>query len=299
MEKVWVVQDPDEERTQVRKTKLLKNEEPKPEKSPAVAYSLSMVCWGAGQLFNRRQTKGAAFMVLMFLAGSGAYLVHFYLQDLISFAAGRGISGASLFLFAEATFMGILLFGAYNAGDAYHCTRRGRTNPFPGVSSRVYPVLCSLLVPGWGQFMNGQAVKGSIFTGFSVISFFSLATLPAVFLAWPVLEPSGARFIVEALFTGSVLFAPLIPLIWLFGAYDALQVSLDDYRKEPLWERIKAANNRRRVQGWVRGVFPQIKATVALGLFLLLFAIIAYRYFPAGYYDDVFLSVQSLLKKRE
>lgn len=297
MEKVWVIQDPDEY-TRVRRPKPVRKEELTPEKSPAVSYSLSMFCWGAGQLFNRQQAKGAAFMVLMFLTGSGAFLARFYREDLILFTTRLGLSRASLFLVAEALILSILFFWAYNAGDAYHGANRERENPFTGVSSRVYPVLCSLLVPGWGQFLNGQPVKGSIFTGFSIFGFFSMTTLFSVLLAWPSLEPSDSRFIVEAIFMGSVLFALLIPFIWLFSAYDALQVSLDDYRKEPLWERIKAANNRRRVQGWVRGVFPQIKATVALGLFLVLFVIIAYRYFPASYYDDVVLSVGSSLKDR-
>jgi TM2 domain-containing membrane protein YozV len=298
MEKVWVIEDPDE-LPSARKTKLIEEEKILPAgKSPAVAYSLSMFCWGAGQLYNRRGDKGAAFMVLMFLAGSGTLLALFYREGLLSFLDFLGISRANSFLFAEAMLLGMLIFWTYNAGDAYHQARKEEKTSFPGVSNRVYPALCSLLVPGWGQFLNGQPVKGSVFMGFSVIGFFSIVTLPLVYLAWPSLEPSNTRFLIEVIFMCTILFTPVIPILWIFSTYDALQISRDEYRKEPLWVRMKAANNRRRVHGWIGGVFPQIKGTVALVLFLMLLVVIVRYYFPAQYYSGVLTSTRLLLKKR-
>jgi hypothetical protein len=48
-----------------------------------------------------------------------------------------------------------------------------------------------------------------------------------------------------------------------------------------MYERLKAANNRRHAYGWVRGVFPHIKRTLVLGLFLIILIIITARfYFP-------------------
>jgi TM2 domain-containing membrane protein YozV len=295
MEQVWVIEDPDE-LPKVRKTKPSRKDNPiKAGKNPAVAYSLSMLIWGAGQRYNHRRGKGAAFMVLMFFAGVGTLLALLYREDLILLLAVLGVSRSSSFLLAETMLLGLLIFWTYNAGDAYHQTRKGQKTSFTGVSSRVYPALCSLLVPGWGQFLNGQPVKGSVFMGFSVIGLFSIITLPLVYMAWPSLEHSDTRSLVEVIFVCTILFTPIIPFLWIFGTYDALQISLDEYRKEPLWERMKAANNRRRVQGWMRGVFPQIKGTIALGLFLTLLVMIVRDYFPVSYYQEVLASTRMLL----
>ncbi len=83
----------------------------------------------------------------------------------------------------------------------------------------------------------------------------------------------------------TALYAPLVPFLWLFGAYDALRVSLDDYRKEPLWERIKAANNRRGTKGLVKGAFPFLGRIFALAL-VLITVIVANRTFPVRYYIE-------------
>jgi TM2 domain-containing membrane protein YozV len=298
MEKVWVIEDPDE-RPKVRRTKPISKEHAlHAGRNPAVAFSLSMFFWGAGQLYNHRRGKGAAFMVLMLLSGPGTLLALAYRQTLLAFLAFLGISHTNAFLFAETMLLSTFIFWTYNAGDAYHEARKEEQKPFTGVSNRVCPALCSLLVPGWGQFLNGQPVKGSIFMGFSVIGLFSIVTLPLAYLAWPSLEPSDTRSFIEVIFECTILFTPVIPALWIFSTYDALQISLDEYRKEPLWERIKAANNRRRVQGWMRGVFPQIKGTIALGLFLTLLVIIVRNYFPASYYNEVLTSTRLLLQKR-
>jgi len=57
--------------------------------------------------------------------------------------------------------------------------------------------------------------------------------VPAVVLAWPFLEDTGSRFIIEGVFAVSVLNAPLLPLLWALSCHDALKVSRDDLLKEP------------------------------------------------------------------
>jgi hypothetical protein len=61
MEKVWVIEDPDEY-LRPQNTKRLTTESPAPiEKSPAVAYSLSIFFWGGGQIYNDQRVKGLLF----------------------------------------------------------------------------------------------------------------------------------------------------------------------------------------------------------------------------------------------
>ncbi len=298
MEKVWEIKDPDQY-LHPQKKKRITRELP-PSKNPARAYTLSLFFWGGGQSYNEQRGKGLLFQLSLIIFCLGIALSLIYWKPLLEFLHSHGLSNADTFLGTEVLFFFILIFWMYNAGDAYHMAAKTGRKPFRGVHSRVYPFLCSLLIPGWGQFLNGQPIKGSIFSGFSILGLFSLVSIPSVFVAWPFLEISETRFVVEEILLLTVLFAPLIPFIWLFGSYDALKVSLDDLKKEPFFERIKSANNRRRTQGWVRGVFPQIKSTVVLGLVLIFLLIAAYHYVPAllNYYQDQLSDIQAGMQKQ-
>ena len=133
----------------------------------------------------------------------------------------------------------------------------------------------------------------------AVFGLFAAVTIPVTLLFWPSLDSSDTRFIVEAIFAVTVLYAPLIAFLWLFSGYDALKVSLDELKKEPLWERIKSANNRRRTQGLVRGVFPQIRSTLVLMVFLIVLALIISRTFPAGFYTGLLRAVSTGLRRQD
>ena len=298
MEKVWVIRDPDELLQGHKTRRLTKEALPSDGKSPAAAYSLSMICWGAGQLYNNQRMKGLLFLFAMIVFFIGAILSLMYMNPLLQVMSSYKYSVADVFLMAELLFFSALIFWTYNAGDAYHAAVKARAMPFAGIQSRTYPFLCSLLLPGWGQFLNGQPIKGSMYAGFSVLAVFSFVSIPSVIVAWPSLEAVKTRFIIEEVFALTVLFAPLIPLIWLFGSFDALKVSLDDIKKESFFDRISYANNRRRSQGWVKGVFPHIKSTIALGLFLILLVIVVGRSFPAKYYCDQLTQARSRLQEK-
>lgn len=298
MEKIWEIKDPEQYfRKKKRKTRELP---PAIQKNPARAYTLSLFFWGGGQTYNEQRGKGVLLQLLLIMFCVGIALSLFYGKPLLEFLRSHGISNADAFLGAEALLFFVLIVWRYNAGDAYHTAVKMNKKKFRGIQNRVYPFLCSLLLPGWGQFLNGQPVKGSIFSAFSTIALFSLISIPAAFAAWPFLEDSETRFIVEEILFLTVLFAPLIPFIWLFGSFDALKVSLDELKKEPFFERVRSANNRRRTQGWVRGVFPQFKSTAILGFVLVFLVIAAYYYVPAhtSYYRDQLADAQARLQKQ-
>jgi TM2 domain-containing membrane protein YozV len=298
MEKVWVVRDPDEE-FEDRKTKVMKEEVPPPAgKDPAAAYSLSTFFWGGGQIYNGETGKGLLFLLSMFLLIAGAVSSLLYRHPLVQWVRERGILLADIFLVLEVLFFCSLFFWLYNAGQAYHKAAEMRTTPFMGVQNSVCPFLCSMLIPGWGQFLNGQPVKGSIFRGFSLFSLFTLGSIPAILLAWPHLEASNARFIIEAILAITILFTPLMPFLWVLSSFDALQVSLDDIKKEPFLDRLKYANNRRRTQGWIRGLFPHLKVTVVLALFLVLLLLVAEQSFPKKYYSTQLETIQVSLQEK-
>jgi TM2 domain-containing membrane protein YozV len=302
MEKVWVIEDPDS---------YLKDQTPKSEevdepppttigKSPAIAYTLSIIFLGSGQLYIGQKAKGEWFLFIMLLAFFALILVFESWFPLIQFLHSHDISYAGTFLFVEVLYFFALIFWSHNAGDAYHGAIKTRATPFTGIKGHYTPFLCSLLIPGWGQFINGQPVKGSIFMGLSILSFFSLLSIPATVLAWPHFKPSEARFIIEAIFAISVLYLPLIPFIFIFSSYDALKVSLDDLKKESLLYRMKAANNRRRQRGLWNNVLPHLKSFFALGLVLtFILTVIYFNLFPKQYYVQQLKHIQSTLRDQD
>ncbi len=285
MEKVWEIKDPDA-LLKSMKTKRVREKEPPPDdddKDPAKAFSMSLGLWGSGQLHNHQLIKGVVFLTLMVVFFIGTFAAVLFQVPLLRYLRAHGISLSETFFGAEVLAFFVILFWQFNAGDAYHGAARDKRRPFKGVLSRTSPLLCSLLVPGWGQFLNGQQIKGSCFSSLSVLSFFSILSVPATLLAWPFLDASEHRVYSEAILAVSLVFLPFVPLVWLFAGYDAFMVSRDELLKEPLWERIKAANNRRRTNGWVEGVFSRFKPAFVLAVLLAIAGAGLYYYFPISY----------------
>jgi len=297
MEKLFDVNDP--KFSHGRKTVIRKGAPPpREEKDPAEAYSRSMLYWGGGQFYNDEVVKGTIYLVMAFLLLAGLSLAVIYRIELVQALRDGGISVSDAFLGAEAALLLVLVFWAYNAGDAYHKAARSRRTRFTGVKSKVTPLLASLVIPGWGQFLNGQPLKGSFLTGLAVIGLFSVLSVLLSFLAWPVLDAGDARFLVEGISAVCLVIVPFMPPLWALSAYDALKVSLDDLLKEPLWERIKAAYYRGRNQGWMEGVFPRLKGTFMLLLFLVFFVIVVYYWFPVQFYAGILAWTKTTLSER-
>lgn len=267
-------------------------------RNPARAYTLSLLLWGTGQNYNEERGKGLLFHLALLGLFVGAVLAGIFFDTLLRFLRAHGLSASETFLLAELLLFCLLIFWLFIAGDAYHSAAKARASRFPGIQNHVYPCLCSLLLPGWGQFLNGQPVKGSIFSALSVLGIFSLVSIPATLFLWPQLEASDARFMIEAVFAVSLVYAPLIPFVWLFSSYDALKVSLDDLKKESLWERIKSANNRRRAKGWARVVFPHLKSSIALALIITALWITGYKAFSKDFYIYALTSGRDQLQKQ-
>jgi TM2 domain-containing membrane protein YozV len=298
MEKIWVVKDPDEYLPSEYTICVSPELSHSSEKSPAAAYSLSLLFWGAGQIYNGQKRKGQRFLFLMLLWCTGAVISLLFWGPLFHLLRSYGISCLSIFIAAEVLFFSALVFWSYNARDAYHTAVRARATPFTEVPSRVFPGLCSLIIPGWGQHLNGQPVKGGLFAFFSIFSLFTIVSIPATLLVWPSLEASEARATIEWIFTLMVLCAPLIPVIWIFGSFDAFKVSIDDLKKEPFLDRIKYAKNRFRMQGFVRGVIPHIRSTVFLLLLLAFLFIISSYAINKHFYIDQLTEARTWLQKQ-
>ncbi len=101
MEKVWVVNDPDEYLPSEDANRISPELSHPFEKSPAVAYSLSLLLWGAGQMYNGQKRKGKCFFFLMLLSGTGAVLSLAFWRPLFLMLRSYDISCVSIFIAAE------------------------------------------------------------------------------------------------------------------------------------------------------------------------------------------------------
>ncbi|MEJ2110746.1 MAG: hypothetical protein P8Z37_12725 [Acidobacteriota bacterium] len=296
MDKVWVIPSLEELLLDTKE----KHRQPDPfasqEKNPAIAYSWSVFFWGGGQFYNNRIAQGLSFLVLMAAFYSGIAITILYWPGIVRFLHNRGMSVSVFLLIAFAILLCGLIFRSLCCSDAYNRSLKNRINLFTGMQNRAVPFICSILIPGWGQFLNGQPLKGSIFASFSVVSYFSLIAVPVTLLVWKDLEPSFARFLVESIFTIAIFFLPLIPFIWIWSSYDALKVSLEEWKKQPLWLRIKAATHHCRNRVWVRRSIKHIKRTFALAMFLVFLLIMLVNYSPGQFYFYELASTRSKLQ---
>jgi hypothetical protein len=281
---VWVIDDPDD-LPFVRKKKKPPSAPPplRPQKNPAAALSLSLLIWGAGQIYNRQGKLGFLFALLMANFYLGLGLIWIYWKSMITFLGAYDVAPSHFMMAVAILYLVGLIFWFFNAQLAYYKANKMRTEPFHGIGNRFLPAICSLLVPGWGQFLNGQAKKGSFFLILAMTVFFAFPSLLVIPFFWPLLKTTMDRRIWETVLVSALFLIPLVLLIWPLSAFDALKVGLDDTKKESLLKRIEYANNRRRMRGW-EGVFPHAKLTLVLGLFLTFCLTISYYYFPREYY---------------
>ena len=296
-DRVWVLEDPDE-RPRVRKKPAVAPSSREPQKNPAVAFTLSLLIWGAGQIYNRQGKIGFLLILLMVNFYLDPVLIWVYRESLTLFLGTVTITSSQRLMAIGAFYLSGLIIWLFNAEHAYYVANKTRTEAFRGIENSLLPAACSLLVPGWGQFLNGQAKKGALFLMFALIGFFAVPALLIIPFFWPRLDTATDRFFWETVLVAVLALSPLILLIWPLSSFDALKVSLDDAKKEPVLKRLEYANNRRRMYGWGRGVFPYFKQTLILGLFLMFSLAVAYYQFPRDYYVARLQSLQVQLSQQ-
>ncbi|MEJ2314095.1 MAG: hypothetical protein P8Y85_04825 [Nitrospirota bacterium] len=297
MDKVWYIEDPDEAPSAGDEPRG-RSRSGQTEKNPALALSLSLVVWGGGQLYNRDRKLGLLLALLM------ANFCAFLFDGISSWQAlssdFRPYLSLSNLLFAGwVSFVFALLIWFSGALQAYRNADKGRATPFAGVRKRLLPPLCSFLIPGWGQLLNGQMKKGALSMMASVLTFSAIVSTLVLFLLWPRLEPSPTRDILEWNFALSLMMMPLLFLVWLVGVFDAFKVSFDEVKKEPWLKRISYARHRVRLKGWRNTVFRRARTTVTLSLFLVLAVLAGSHFLPESYYESFARQISAKLSGRQ
>lgn len=248
-----------------------------PDRNPALSFSMAMLVWGSGHMYCGTYGVGAVLMVSMLMFYSPIAVMLLFRDVAGPFEAEIG--SPTLFLVAGAViylFVGLVCWLG-NAIDAYNRAVLLRAGPFKGVDNERWPLLGSLLFPGWGQYLNGQPGKGLVFLSFGAIGTLCGVYVGLVLYAIPGLEaePGGVAFEISLIV--AMLLIPVCFVMWLVSVYDGFKSS-----KELFIEKFRKYTPaaRKRKRDAARQLIPRWNAV----LVLLLTISVGMQCFPARFY---------------
>jgi TM2 domain-containing membrane protein YozV len=268
------------------------------QKHPAVAFSLSLLVWGGGHIYIRQWQWGLMYFLFM---------VNFYLIPTVMLLHWKPMTAGLMMLDVTPVqvmvplgifFMLGLTLWVINAVHAYVTVADAEPAPFQGVRHPLLPGLCSLLIPGWGQILNGQMIKGVCYLFVAMLGFFALAMLLVVPFLWPMLLSPMDRVLAERVLLVAATLIPFVLLVWGIAVYDAVKVCVDPLKKEPWRKRVEYALNRMRLKGW-RGMIPRIELTVMVSLYLVFSLALSHYVFPRDYYLNQLQTLQVRLAHQQ
>jgi TM2 domain-containing membrane protein YozV len=305
-QKVWVIEDSHEEQVLSNKIsqKILSKlqQSSVKQRSPSLAYSLSIIIWGCGQFYNRQWKLGILFLLFMINYYSFMSIIFMYWERITSTFESMNLDCAKVVLIFWFFYISGLIVWLFNAWQAYFESVNTNARSFKGTKIPLLSVVCSFLIPGWGQLLNGQPKKGLLFHVFALLSLSTLPLILIIFLVWPSLEASRSRLIIEWIFSISVILSPFIFMVWIVNIFDAAKVSLDNTKKDPLLIRMKHATNRFRnniqVYGKKNTVLPIIKR-ITLIILLMIFCVISYHSFPKKFYMQQLQNLGNRMSEQE
>jgi hypothetical protein len=301
-QKVWVIDDPSwQDSSEQTPREVSHSEMPKAgsrpsatssKKSPAWSFSLSMILWGSGQIYIGAYGPGTIFLALMIFFYGALSMGLFFKGAAVRFISDIGIpapvivAGAVIYLFAG------LVCWLTSAVDAYYRTTGMRSERFRGVDQDLWPLLGSLVFPGWGQFLNGQSKKGLFFLSCGGLGIFSGIFLFLAPYTWPVFSKGSLGFVLEIFLVGALLMIPLSLLLWIVSAYDAF-ISCQELFLEKLRRNPTTDFGRKRVTA--KRLMPRLSAILAL----LLAISVGHQLVPKGYYRNSLERILSEATKRD
>ena len=304
--KVWVIDDIPKKQVSAIKISqsdipIFKQKSPI-QRNPSLSFSLSIIIWGCGQFYNKQVKLGILFFLLMINFYLLMSIVTIHWEFIKSSFETIYIDASSTLLICGFCYLAGLIVWHFNAWQAYVKSASINEKSLKGIRMRLLPAICSLLIPGWGQILNGQTKKGVFFqicavTGIAIISFIII-----IFLKWPTLESSRSRLIVEWVFSVSVFLSPFILMMWIVNIFDAAKVSIKNSIKIPLSKRMKYAVKKIRYRFQIYGlkntILPLIKRA-ALLILLLIFCVIMYHSIPNKFYVQQVHNLGNRLSDKE
>ncbi len=193
-------------------------------RSPAAASSLSLFLWGLGQLYNGDSKLAALFLLCEMLILAFHYFLFMTWDRIRTFAHLFFINEWELMLYASSIDFCVIFFMIYNVAQAYRGAE-AHGGRFDGLHQPFVSGIASLLVPGWGQLLNGQLGKAVFF----LFSFFVQVYLVVLYRLSPFfriladIEPQ--QFLLNRAIKIGMAVLFVTALSWLVSTYDAFLVA--------------------------------------------------------------------------
>jgi hypothetical protein len=190
----------------------------------AGAASLSLWVWGSGQWMNGDRDLAVLLFLWQILIAALHYFVASTWSALRRMAHVFFISEWELLLYAAALDFWLIFLLVFNVSQAYRSAERHRGR-FHGFKRPCLAGLASIMVPGWGQILNGQLGKGLVF----LFVFVTQAYLLAFYLCTPlygiVADLDPARTLLRSLIQGGQVGLVVTAQTWFVSVYDAVLVA--------------------------------------------------------------------------
>lgn len=192
--------------------------------SPGAASSLSLFVWGMGQLYNGDGKLATLFAMAQLFVLAFHYMLYMTWDRIRSFAHLWFISEWEMMLYASSIDFCVVLLMIYNVAHAYRTAEEAQGTRYRGIRRPFLSGLASLVIPGWGQLLNGQLGKGVFF----LFSFLVGIYLVVMYMHSPFYRilaelDTQRAFLHKARLTGQgILF--VAALSWVLSVYDAALV---------------------------------------------------------------------------
>jgi hypothetical protein len=190
---------------------------------PWIAASLSLLLCGAGQLFNRRLQLALLYFLTETLALSVNWLLWRIWKPMVDLLGLWDIRPIDLKLAVAAANYLFLLFVVGNALQAFRDA--AGDEPAPGARVPILSGLASLLLPGWGQFLNGQPRKAALLLGMFATCLYAFALSYFVPDLWSLWDSSQQAIFDWALSNGGIAALLIALVVYLVAFYDGLLVA--------------------------------------------------------------------------
>lgn len=267
------------------------------EKNPAIAATLSMFLWGGGQIYNKDTKYGLPLLIAMISSGFAFFMIMINWHVVFTFLKGLGITPINIILMFFFLYALLMLIWYGNIIHAYFTVDRARNEPFNGTEHPVLSGIASTLIPGWGQIMNGQPIKGAIYLFSFFGGLFCLTFIISAAALWPSIDMENEKSVFEKMLLTTGVSAFIASLLWLINIFDAIIVAFEPVKKESVRKRLRYSINRIKSRRNQMELWQRAKVTFFLTLLLILSVAISYNFFPKEYYYDTLTSLSRDLNK--
>jgi hypothetical protein len=191
---------------------------------PAAAATMSMWIWGTGQLLNGDHDLAVLLMLWQVQIAALHYLVCMTWGSLRRLAHLFFVSEWEMLLACAALDFWFIFLWLFNVSQAYRSAER-RRGVFTGLKRWWLSGAASVVVPGWGQILNGQRLKGLFF----LFAFLTQGWLLAFYFMTPLyrvvsdLDPNQS--LLRMVIQGGQITLGATALLWLLSIYDAVLVA--------------------------------------------------------------------------